>query len=231
MRIAMTSDLHGYLPEIPDCDLLLIGGDICPFCWSDRELWWEEQLLFLNGTFRRWLDAIVRRKIEVVAIAGNHDVIFSEQPSMVPQLPWTYLQDSGTEKGTPKLNVKIWGTPWSLPYGDWPFMVDEIGLEDRFSIIPADTDIIVVHGPPFGFGDAVVPRITAENESLWPEPRHAGSVALLERIYAIKPRLVVYGHIHEGHGRYMIGKTVAMNVALVDRSLLPKNTVRLMELP
>lgn len=44
MRIAATSDLHGHLPEVPDCDLLLIAGDICPL---------EDGSIRVQG---RWLD-------------------------------------------------------------------------------------------------------------------------------------------------------------------------------
>ena len=74
-------------------------------------------------------------------------------------------------------------------------------------LMPAALDIIVVHGPPHGYGDAVPRRDSVE---------HTGCPHLLRRIEEIKPRLVVYGHIHEGRGQWQLGPTTLANVTIHD---------------
>ncbi len=199
IRIVAVSDLHGYLPVIPPCDLCIIAGDICPT--TDHSV--RFQKTWLDTVFRDWLTEIPAQ--QVVGIAGNHDLIFEAAPSYIPLLPWTYLQDSGTEhKG-----LKIWGTPWQPFFHDWAFNLYERQLCEKWEMIPRDTDILVVHGPPLGFGDNA-PR---ENKKGF---EHTGSIGLRIRIEEIKPKLVIFGHIHEGRGEWDLGPTKLANVTVVN---------------
>lgn len=220
MKICAISDMHGNIVNIPDCDILLISGDITPF--GDSKV----QLDFLNGPFRVWLESLKSRGIQVVACAGNHDTVFEKSPDRIPRLPWIYLQDSSVEIS----GVKIYGTPWVKDYGGWSFMVEEPDLKVKFDAIPEDTDILVTHGPPHGYCDEVPRMITAENEHLWPEPKHEGSESLIRRILEIKPKLVVFGHIHPGYGLKHIGKTILVNASLVNDQIELVNEPIIVEL-
>ncbi len=101
MKIVAISDLHGYLPEIPPCDLLLIAGDLCPT--YDHHPDWQSR--WLANHFGAWLERVPAKHI--VGIAGNHDFVFEQTPHLVPRdLRWTYLQDSGTEIA----GLKLYGT-------------------------------------------------------------------------------------------------------------------------
>ena len=144
------------------------------------------QAEWLDTEFRFWLKSLPARQI--VFVAGNHDLVFEQAAFLVPKdLPAVYLQDSGFEWQ----GLKIWGTPWQPWFFDWAFNLREPELKAKWDLIPDDTDILVVHGPPFGYGDGVPRR-----DSI----RQTGSPSLLERIKAISPKLVVFGHIHEGRG-------------------------------
>ncbi|MDB5293785.1 MAG: Calcineurin-like phosphoesterase [Phycisphaerales bacterium] len=199
MHVTALSDLHGNLIPIEPCDLLLIAGDICPV--RDHSL--QSQAAFLNGPLRKWLAEIPARHI--VAIAGNHDFLFEQDPDMVPRdLRWIYLQDSATEIN----GLSVYGTPWQPRFFDWAFNLDEPELARKWEMIPAGTDILVCHSPPRGFGDRTV------------RGDHAGSPSLLQAIRRVRPKLAVFGHIHEGRGRWTIdvdGQTVQLaNATLVD---------------
>lgn len=217
MIIQPLSDLHGRLPEIPDCDLLLLAGDICPGSDADAQLGW------LDTEFRGWLEQLRQRNIIIVGIAGNHDFVFEQLPLEVEdlRLPWTYLQDSGCEivrlpgRAVPlSMPVTIWGTPWVPNLKNWAFCTTERQLSARADLIPDDTDIIISHTPPWGGGSGY--------EKGWDftDPQHgsvhAGDININHAIKRVEPRFVICGHIHEGRGRYGTGKTAVINASYLD---------------
>jgi predicted phosphodiesterase len=204
MKIIALSDQHGNLPSLPACDLLLLAGDLTPV--QNHDLYF--QAAWLDGDFRSWLSRQPARHI--IGIAGNHDLVFEHAPHLVPRdLPWTYLQDSGTTWE----GFKFWGTPWQPWFFDWAFNGSPEQLARQWALIPEDTDILVVHGPPHGYGDGVPgPRGSI---------RRCGCPHLLERIQEIRPQLVVFGHIHEGRGEWQLGPTRLANVTLLDAAYRP----------
>ena len=214
MKICCVADLHCYLPEIPDCDLLLIAGDVThhnrkPQLPSDiaRLYAWAE------CKFAPWLDDLRKRDIQVIGVAGNHDFIFYDDRQFGKSLPWIYLEDSGYNYQ----GINIWGSPWQPQFGDWAFNAKESRLAEYWQLIPENIDILLLHGPPFAhldysiFGD-----------------EHTGSVSLWNRISIIQPRYVICGHIHSGReqgpngdGIDKILDSTVINCSLVDESYFP----------
>lgn len=199
MKVVALSDMHGNLPEVPPCDLVLLGGDLCPV--ENHRV--EFQAQWLDTTFRRWLESVPARKI--IGVCGNHDFVFEKATQLVPRdLAWTYLQDQGTTWE----GLRFWGTPWQPWYHDWAFNLYEPDLVAKWALIPEGVDILLLHGPPFGYGDAV--------PGWFSKPQHTGSPSLLERIRVVAPRLAIFGHIHEGRGQWQLGRTVLANVTILD---------------
>jgi Icc-related predicted phosphoesterase len=200
MRIATTADLHGHLPVVPACDVLVIAGDVTPTADHDVAF----QARWLDTEFRAWLDAAPARA--VVGIAGNHDFVFERAPELVPDdLPWTYLEDSAATI----VGVRFWGSPWTPWFFDWAFNAPkgedgERFLAERYAGVPPDTDVLVIHGPPAGYGDLTARGMTV------------GSTAQLELVRRVAPALNVYGHIHEGRGSWRLGPTQLVNASAVD---------------
>lgn len=216
MKLCCTSDLHGSLPTIPECDVLILAGDYCQYRRPYQHYWFA-------GEFQAWINLIVQRGIRVIGIAGNHDWGLFDKTANVHG--WIYLEDSGHlipqgcyPIGKPT-GIKVWGTPWQPVYHNWAYNLPEDELAKKWQLIPADTDILVVHGPPAGIGDFSL----TGNE-------HTGSPSLLARIEEIKPKLVVCGHIHEGFGQYKIWPTTVLNVCHMDRHYNPINKPVLLEI-
>jgi len=172
MIVDCISDLHGHYPELEGGDLLIVAGDLTK---SDTPYEFNQ--------FTDWL-----RKQEYtkkIFIAGNHDTRLEKFNTAIQG----YLCDSGTEFE----GLKIWGSPWTKSFpGMNPncksFTLDsEQELAIKFNLIPEDTDILVTHCPPWGYFDHV-------------DCEPTGSESLLYVIERIRPKLCVFGHIHEGGG-------------------------------
>jgi Icc-related predicted phosphoesterase len=80
------------------------------------------------------------------------------------------------------------------------FNLDRGGpLAERWAHIPDDTEILITHGPPHGIGDQTQSGL------------HAGCEDLRTRVRQVRPALHLFGHIHEGHGRWQIEETLFVN--------------------
>jgi Icc-related predicted phosphoesterase len=72
-------------------------------------------------------------------------------------------------------------------------------------LIPADTDILITHGPAWGYVDQVIGRTD-----------HLGCELLADRIKEIKPKIHVCGHIHSGHGYVFEDGTHYFNASILN---------------
>jgi Icc-related predicted phosphoesterase len=188
VRIVFVSDTHGrhHLTHAPDGDVLVHAGD-----------------LTLDGTldgvesFNAWLGALPHR--HKVVIAGNHDECFQHQADRARArlTDATYLEDSGCEIE----GLTFYGSPWTPLFAGWPFMLSEVELAAKWALIPSGLDVLVTHGPPHGILD-----LTNRND-------HAGSWTLLRRVYELRPRVHVFGHIHESAGRADIDGITFLNAS------------------
>lgn len=209
VKIVATADLHGELPEIAECDLLLLAGDLCP------EVEPRVQARWLDGPFRKWLNEIPAG--EVVCIAGNHDLIFEGNKELVPPgLRCRYLEDSLIEL----FGLRIYGTPWQLPF--WgAFNLQENALAEKYRDIPSKIDIFMSHAPPYCIADGVPVR---------DEILHTGSVSLRKKAFEIRPKLFICGHIHCAYGIVELEDIIFANVSLLDDSMIAVNPPVVFEL-
>lgn len=204
MRIVATADLHGELPaDIPVGDVLIIAGDLLPV-WDHSRAY---QARWIREELSQWLASLPHN--DIIVIAGNHDFVLQDSVKLQKELGAMvhYLQDTSIEIN----GINFHGSPWSNSFGDWAFMKKDQQLEDEWMKIPEQTDVLIVHGPPYKTVDLCL------------YGGHAGSETLRRRILDLNISLVVTGHIHEAYGKTLIGKTTIANVSLMNFEYKPVN--------
>jgi Icc-related predicted phosphoesterase len=198
MNLAILSDTHGHHRKLtaPSGDIVIHCGD---FSWKSNL---AEIIDFLE-----WYSKL--EYTHRVLVAGNHDRFPARHAdrflALIRHYGVIYLENSQCNVE----GIKIYGSPFSADYGPaGAFMYSgETAGQRMWARIPENTDILVTHGPPYGFGDFSLS-----------EGIHSGCRQLLQRIHIIKPAYHVFGHIHEGYGVYAGENTVFINASLTDRA-------------
>ena len=207
MRIVAISDTHGMHRDIkvPNGDVLVCSGDITGY-GRLKEIY----------DFNDWLYELPH-KYKIV-VAGNHDGCLEKAGC---ELASIYLSDAIylennfciIEHGGKK--YKIWGSPITPRFGNWFFMEDRGDkIQKYWDKIPQDTDIIVTHGPAYKTLDKVDFKYGDHN---------AGCYGLLEKIKEIKPKLHIFGHIHNGYGTKKTENTTFINASICTEDYEPIN--------
>ncbi len=206
MRIVCLSDTHGLHQRlrVPEGDLLLHAGD---FSMAGRPDEIER--------FDRWLGTLPHA--HKVVVAGNHDFLFERDPARARALLGSaaYLEDSLLEIG----GLRIWGSPWQPWFFDWAFnLARGPELAAKWALVPDGVDVLMTHGPP-----AEVLDRTANDEGV-------GCRDLSRALERIRPRLHVFGHIHESYGRLERDGTTYVNASNCDLKYRPVQAPIVVEL-
>ncbi len=192
MRVVAISDTHGQHGKlrIPEGDVLIHAGD-----FSNMGKRGEVE------SFSAFVDGLTHP--HKLVVPGNHDLSFEDIPDEARG--WlrgcTLLQDSGVTID----GVRFWGSPWQPWFLDWAFnLKDPAELAAKWALIPDDTDVLITHGPPKGVLDRTV------------NGDEAGCAELRARVEALRPRVHVFGHIHEGAGEVELGGVRYVNACSTD---------------
>lgn len=233
MRLALASDIHGQWDALnyPKADGLVLAGDLLRSVYgpAQPELEAEHQVVEL-AQFNEFLGDLkhsVGYKF-VVVVGGNHDYAFERREADCRKALThaVVLQDEAAEID----GLKFYGSPWTPWFFAWAFNFPrpvENPARARaharrcWEKIPADTDVLVTHGPPYGIRDEV-------------ERGPVGCKYLTERLPALKKlKLHVFGHIHPGAGeevRKIAGRGVQfVNAAILNDAYTITNEIQVVE--
>ncbi len=207
MKILFISDTHGLhqqLTHLPPADMIIHAGDV-----SGRGQVAEVQ------HFLDWYAALPYQ--HKILIAGNHDFLFEKQPALIQEMMPSNIHYLENESLVIE-GIKLWGSPVSPWFFDWAFNVHRgAPIRKYWKQIPSDTDILITHGPPHGILDEV----------------HGGELVgceeLIKVVNQIKPKVHVFGHIHEAYGLQEKNGTTFINASVLNRHYYLTNEAVLLE--
>lgn len=199
LRIVAVSDTHEHHwhLNIPDGDVFIHAGDITARGDIDA-----------LPDFNDFLGSLPHK--HKLVIAGNHDFCLEREPERARAMltNCTYLLDEGVTIA----GLNFWGSPWQPWHHNWAFNLHRGGqIRQKWNLIPADTDVLITHGPPLRHGDYTYMG------------NYVGCADLREIVWKLKPKLHIFGHIHEAAGITRNAHTIFANACTVNLAHKPVN--------
>jgi Icc-related predicted phosphoesterase len=182
--------------ELPEGDILVHAGDMT-----------STGTLGQIHEFNNWLGTLSFSNI--ICVPGNHDRAFEREFSNARKIMTNchvLVDEEIVIDG-----VKFYGSPWQPFFCNWSFNLTRgKELANKWKMIPEDTDVLITHSPPFGIHDA-----TAIEQ--------CGCVDLLERVSEVRPKVHIFGHIHESYGRSEVSGIKFINASICNGYYEPIN--------
>lgn len=189
MRALAFSDLHTDLETARDLVEKSAGADLVIGAGDFASV--HERL-------EETIDELSAIEVPTILVPGNNETEDALRSAVASWPSATVLHGESTEiEGIPfyGLGGGIPTTPW-----DWSFDLSEDDAREQLERCPAG-GVMVVHSPPKGHCDTA-----RDGTSL-------GSEAIAEAIERCRPKIAVFGHIHESWGcQSQLGETRAMNL-------------------
>lgn len=208
VSVVCVSDTHNSQPALPHGDVLIHAGDLTQ-----------------SGTLRELQAAVAWLRAQPhpvkIVVAGNHDLLLDDAagdarrragqenaaaPAARAAIDWgdiVYLENAAATVTCPNgRRLHVYGSPLSPRHGNWAFQYPR-GEDVWAGTVPEGVDVLVTHGPPRAHLDL----------------QRLGCVHLLRELWRVRPRLHVFGHVHEGAGTewlYFDGLQAAYERTVVD---------------
>lgn len=208
MKIVCISDTHNRHRELalPPGDILIHAGDFTEAGTKTETM-----------DFLKWFSAQPHQY--KLLIPGNHDFYFEKHLEQLDRIIPPNIQHL-INRGIKINNIKFWGSPVTPGYGSWAFNKSPgREIQQHWELIPADTDFLVTHGPPYKILDEL------ENKM------HVGCEKLLTKIKTLKIPHHIFGHIHDDYGIIQRQETIFLNASSLSNNYHHINAPLVWELP
>lgn len=214
LSLALVSDTHHSTPSIPDwVDGVLFCGDFC--CTHRNTKAIDLEYKVWDHIYTPYLRDIRSRGIKVYGIPGNHDFLAEKEMDTLRQHFDEFVADglfnvSNKETGE---TLSVYAYCYHHLQGFPFFKTEEQMYNDLVPLCgKIRCDILMTHSPPFGLFDK--------------GHDHYGSHAIRDFVTVLRPKLHVFGHVHEARNFGYFGETTYVNAACVtEDSKLPVHEI------